>query len=56
MPIHVSFTFIPPIQKDTGKRSNPKTSQHFANVVPILLFPEFIKKSSAPIQTGARER
>ena len=56
MLIHVSFTFIPPIQKDIAKRSNPKTSQHFTNVVPIHVFPEFIQKSSAQTQTGIRER
>jgi len=51
MPTHVSFTFIPPIQKGTAKRSNPKTSQNFTNVVPRNLLPEFIQKSSAPLHT-----
>ena len=56
MPIHVSFAFIPPIQKGIGKRSNSKTSKHFTNVVPIKLFPEFIQKSSTPIHKGSGKR
>ena len=56
MPTHVSFTSIPPIQKGTGKRSNPKTSQHVTNVVLRHLLTEFIQKSSAQTQTGIRER